>query len=100
MEMEMIIKMRKIGSILDSRPAGREALLAVNPDLPKEKSGEVALDFEGVEVLTPSFADEFITPLLNRYPDHVIIQHAKQNAEIMEVLSFLAEAWSTPPTVT
>lgn len=64
----MKIELKKFGDILVSRPAGREAYLALSAyqlrDLPKNEPIEV--DFAGVLVLAPSWADEVITPLAER----------------------------------
>lgn len=64
----MIIKLSKFGTTLVSRPAGKEAWLAFQSTLSKiDDREEVVVDFEAVIVLTPSWADEFITPLKNRF---------------------------------
>ncbi len=64
----MKIEMRKFGILLNGRPAGREAALRVvqivNGSAEKE---EIILDFSGVEILTPSFADEFLHAVRNKY---------------------------------
>jgi hypothetical protein len=66
----MRIQMKKFGTLLNSRPAGREAALRIfqiaNGFL---NDKEMILDFAGVEVLTPSFADELIRLLKERYED-------------------------------
>lgn len=64
----MIVQLKKFGSTLVSRPSGKEALLAFEPVLSLVgKDEEVVVDFEGVMVLTPSWADEFLTPLKSRF---------------------------------
>ena len=65
----MIIKLVKFGEILISRPAGREALLAMQAYLIKDvkTDDEIIIDFEGVKVLTPSWADEVITKLAEKF---------------------------------
>lgn len=61
----MIIELKKFGNILTSREAGREALLAFSPTLKSlGKNEEITIDFQGVSVLTPSWADEFLRPIL------------------------------------
>lgn len=64
----MRVTMSKFGVLLNSRPAGREAALRlfqiVNGSGKKE---DVVLDFSGVEVLTPSFADEFLHKVKEKY---------------------------------
>lgn len=61
----MRIELKKFGDILTSREAGREALLAYTPTLNSlAENEEIILDFHGVSVLTPSWADEFLRPIL------------------------------------
>lgn len=68
----MIIKLNKFGTTLVSRPSGKEAWLAFQPTLKNIAQGEdVIVDFEDVVVLTPSWADEFITPLKNQFKKRV-----------------------------
>ena len=62
----MKIEIKKFGYLLISRPAGKEAFAAAKAYvLPKEdiELDEIILDFDGVEVLSPSWADEFISGL-------------------------------------
>lgn len=60
--------MVKFGKLLNSRPAGREAGLRivqiVNGSTEQE---DIILDFGGVEILTPSFADELLHFLWRKY---------------------------------
>lgn len=52
----MKIYLKKFGTILMSRPAGREAFLAFSPVLNEIKEGEsVLVDFEGVVAFAPSW---------------------------------------------
>ena len=54
--------------MLVSRPAGREAwLVAQAYVLPRGKGEKIIVDFAGVDVLAPSWADEFITKLIERF---------------------------------
>ena len=62
------IQMRKFGTILNSRPAGREAALRVK-QIVNGASGDISLDFSKVDLLTPSFADEFIQGVKRLYQD-------------------------------
>ena len=63
------IRLKQFGEMLLSRPAGREAwLVAQAYSLPK-KAEEILVDFEGVLVLSPSWADEFLTKLKEKYPN-------------------------------
>jgi hypothetical protein len=65
----MIIDISKFGTMLLSRPAGREAFLSARAYLvPKEKKDEIIeLDFSQVKVLTPSWADEFVRGFEEEY---------------------------------
>lgn len=64
----MKIELKKFGTTLVSRPAGKEAWLAFQPTLNELKNNEeIIVDFEGVIVLTPSWADEFLTPLKQKF---------------------------------
>ncbi|MBI3619114.1 DUF4325 domain-containing protein [Candidatus Peregrinibacteria bacterium] len=93
----MTIEMLKIGSVLDSRPAGREAFLALRPtlgnnaDSPMNKE-HLTLDFHGVTLLTPSFADEFITPLTQLYPGRISFANT-ENITVQKTLAFLSKDW-------
>lgn len=64
----MIIELKKFGQFLTSRPAGREAFLAAKAySLPKGRDEKIIIDFAGVLVLSPSWADEFITKIKEKY---------------------------------
>lgn len=70
----MTLQMIKFGNILNSRPTGREAVLRARQIINGSNESEgIVLDFSGVEVLTPSFADEFVKGLKEIYPDKKII---------------------------
>lgn len=85
----MIIKLNKFGTTLISRPAGKEAYLAFAPTLRERKKNEIIeVDFEGVEVLTPSWADEFLTPLINSYKNSVSLKNTT-NPSVAESLKIL-----------
>jgi len=63
-----LIQLKKFGEILTSRQSGKEAYLALQPLLQNASEKEIVeIDFEGVKVLTPSWADEFLTPLEKIY---------------------------------
>jgi len=68
----MKIDIKKFGTTLVSRPAGKEAWLAFQPTLNEVKTDEkIVVDFDGVIVLTPSWADEFLTPLRLKFKEKV-----------------------------
>ena len=96
----MILLMRHFGEKLDSRPAGREAWLAIQPKLREaQPNEEIALDFSGVLLLTPSFADEFVTSLVNDYPNPIVLRSTKGNITVRKTLEFLRDTWKVQPTI-
>jgi len=78
----MKIEIKKFGDVLVSRQAGREAFAAFAPSLQNTQANEdVIVVFSGVNVLSPSWADEFLTPLLLRFGDKMILMPS-QNPSI------------------
>ena len=69
----MEIKVSNFGDILLSRPAGREAFMMAKAYVFKElKTDEViTFDFDEIKVLTPSWADEFISGVKNEYANEI-----------------------------
>ena len=59
----MNIQINKFGDVLNSRPAGKDAFLLAESHLFNflDNDEEISLDFADVKVLTPSWADEFIS---------------------------------------
>jgi len=87
----MRIELKQFGEMLISRPAGREAYLALSAytlgDIPKGETLEI--DFAGVKVLTPSWADEVVTPVVQAY-DSVRLLNT-ENASVQATLKTLRE---------
>ena len=69
----MVITINNFGDILLSRPAGREAFLMAKAYVFKEiqENDDIILDFGGIKVLAPSWADEFITGIKKEYTNRV-----------------------------
>jgi len=69
----MLINISNFGDILLSRPAGREAFLMAKAYVFKElkNNDDIILDFDKIKVLTPSWADEFITGIKTEYTNTV-----------------------------
>ena len=85
----MIIEVIKFGTTLISRPSGKEAWLAFQSSLKDISENEkIIVDFTGVSVLTPSWADEFLTPLRNRFKGKVELMDT-DNASIKATLAIL-----------
>ena len=71
---------------------GSEAFKALQPtlrELPKEE--ELEIDFFGVLTLSPSWADEFLSPLLNQFGDKLILLPS-DNLSVHATLKILQEA--------
>ncbi|MBI5754677.1 STAS-like domain-containing protein [Candidatus Peregrinibacteria bacterium] len=84
----MLIELKKFGTILTSREAGREALSAFLPTLHSLGENEkITIDFQGVSVLTPSWADEFIRPIFEKYGEQVSLLH-DTNPSVQSALRF------------
>lgn len=87
----MIILLKKFGTTLISRSAGKEALLAFEPVLRTMKEDErIEVDFEGVIAIGPSWADEFLTPIQERYKDRITLLNT-QNPSVKATLEILAD---------
>jgi hypothetical protein len=85
----MRIEVKKFGEILTSRTEGREAYLVSRAYLKPTKNEErIELDFDGVKVLTPSWADEFITGLRSEYGERVVCLPSS-NASVIASLQII-----------
>ncbi|MBI3459126.1 DUF4325 domain-containing protein [Candidatus Azambacteria bacterium] len=86
----MIIELKKFGDVLISRPAGREAYLAMSAYLLKDvaKDERIIIDFSGIKVLTPSWADEVLIPLAK---DYIVDFKNTSNLTVQETLKTLTE---------
>lgn len=85
----MNIYLKKFGTTLVSRQSGKEALAAFRPDLMTVKNDEkLFVDFEGVITFTPSWADEFLTPLFEQYGKRVVLQNT-ENPSVQATLQML-----------
>ena len=85
----MTIFLRKFGTTLSGRQFGRESLAAFEPSLRKVKDNEeVVVDFEGVVTFTPSWGDEFLSSLLDRFGKHLIFKNT-DNLSVQATLRFL-----------
>ncbi len=88
----MKLQLEKFGKMLLSRELGSEAFKAFQStlcELPKNE--ELEIDFSGVLTLSPSWADEFLTPLLNQLGNRLILL-ASDNLSVHATLKILAEA--------
>lgn len=87
----MIIEVKKFGTTLVSRPSGKEAWLAFQPVLAAVPDNEeIIVDFAQVAVLTPAWADEFLTPLRSRFGKRVTLVNL-DNASVKATLAILSK---------
>ena len=89
----MIIFFKKFGTTLNGRQFGRESFAAFESSLKDVKSGEeVAVDFAGVITFTPSWGDEFLGPLLNRFGNRLILKNTG-NPSVQATLKLLGKVY-------
>lgn len=70
----MRIELKKFGTTLVSRQAGKEALAAFQPTLKELNIGEnLEIDFDGVVTFSPSWGDEFLMPLFEQLEGRFIL---------------------------
>lgn len=87
----MKIEIKKFGEMLMSRPAGREAYLVLSAYLTKgvDRQELLEIDFDGVKVLTPSWADEVITKLAQEFKNIKLLN--TQNTTVQATLKTLRD---------
>lgn len=89
----MKIELKKFGTTLISRQNGREALAAFQSQLTALGEKEnLELDFEGVITFSPSWGDEFLSPLLKEYGTRLILMNTinpsvKMTLELLEKIN-------------
>ena len=87
----MRIEMKKFGTILTSRPAGREAANAIRAYIrPSATDEQIELDFAGVLAVGPSWLDEVYSFLKTEYQDKEIICLDRGNPSVIESLRAIA----------
>jgi hypothetical protein len=85
----MNIYLKKFGTTLVSRQSGKEALAAFRPELGTANGNEkLFVDFAGVNTFSPSWADEFLTPLLKEYEGRIVLQNT-ENLSVQATLKML-----------
>ncbi|MEK7518771.1 MAG: hypothetical protein AAB424_04115 [Patescibacteria group bacterium] len=87
----MRIELKKFGTTLISRQAGAEAFRAFQPTLRHLQPGEVLeIDFSGVLTFSPSWGDEFLSPLADQFGDKLFML-ASDNLSVQATLKLLEE---------
>ncbi len=90
----MKLQLEKFGKTLISRELGSEAFKAFQQtlrELLKDKDEELEVDFSGVLTLSPSWADEFLSPLLSQLGDRLILL-TSDNLSVRATIKILQEA--------
>jgi Fe-S cluster assembly iron-binding protein IscA len=89
----MVIPISIFGEILMSRPAGREAFLMAKAYVFKEikENDEIILDFNGIKVLAPSWADEFISGIKSDYSNSLVQYINTENPSVKATLKTILE---------
>lgn len=92
----MKLPLEKFGKTLLSRELGSEAFKAFQITLRDvSKDEELEIDFSGVLTLSPSWADEFLSPLLNQLGDRLILLPS-DNLSVQATLNILREVNKKP----
>ncbi|MFH1392237.1 MAG: DUF4325 domain-containing protein [bacterium] len=89
----MIIFLKKFGTTLSGRQLGKEAFAAFESSLRDIKNHEeVMVDFEGVITFTPSWGDEFLSPLLNKFDKQLVLKNT-DNLSVQASLKLLEKIY-------
>ena len=87
----MKLQLEKFGKTLISRELGSEALKAFQPTLRGlSQSEQLEVDFSGVLTLSPSWGDEFLSPLLEQLGDRLVLLPS-DNLSVQATLKTLQE---------
>ena len=85
----MTIYLKNFGTLLSGRMLGKEAFSAFLPSLKDIGDSEkIEVDFEGVDVFSPSWGDEFLTSLIKKFGDRVVLKNT-ENPSVKTTLDFL-----------
>ena len=88
----MKLQLGKFGETLISRELGSEAFKAFQTTLRDlSKDEELEIDFSDVLTLSPSWADEFLSPLLDLLGDRLVLLPS-DNLSVHATLRILQEA--------
>lgn len=85
----MRIKLKSFGDILTSRPAGREAALALKAYQKPPAGEKIELDFEGVLSVGPSWLDEVLRELRGEYGRDRVVCLPTKNPSVIESLKVI-----------
>jgi len=86
----MLIELKKFGNLLTSRQLGKESLGALSPQLPKENAEKIIIDFLDVTTFSPSWGDEFLSPLQQKYQNNLFLKNTS-NPSVKATIEILEE---------
>ncbi len=81
--------MKKFGTILNSRPSGREAALAMKAYMKPDAKEKIELDFSGVLSVGPSWLDEVLTYLRSEYGKERVVVLPTDNPSVIQSLKVI-----------
>ena len=89
----MTIYLKKFGTLLNGRMLGKEAFAAFLPSLKDVPSDEkIEVDFDGVDVFSPSWGDEFLGPLFGRFGERLVLKNT-ENPSVQATLKLLGKIY-------
>jgi hypothetical protein len=95
----MRIELKKFGTTLTSRQAGKEASLVISNNVRNLNEEEkIEIDFDGVQTFSPSWGDEFLSPLVNDYISRIILLNT-ENLSVQSSIELLEEIHKVKFTV-
>lgn len=87
----MTIQLKKFGVTLTSRPNGKESYNAFLPELRSIKTEKkIIIDFDGVNTFSPSWADEFITPIQKEFGNELFLKNT-ENLSVKATIKLLEQ---------
>lgn len=85
----MVVSLKKLGTTLLGREFGKESFSAFLPSLKNVRNDElVEIDFKGVITFTPSWGDEFLSPLLDKFKNRLTLKNTG-NPSVQATLKLL-----------
>lgn len=88
----MVLKLEKFGTTLMTHELGSEAFKAFQSTLQElNQNEEIEVDFSGVLTLSPSWADEFLSPLFAKLGKRLILLPS-DNLSVQATVKILQEA--------
>lgn len=87
----MHIELKKFGTTLISRQSGKEAFSAFQSTIVGIPADEIVeIDFGGVITFSPSWGDEFLTPMINQFGDRLVLL-STSNPSVKITIKFLED---------